>query len=486
MPEATPAAHTPIEQAFQRAREELGIRQGFPPDAQAEADAAARRVPTAEGRADRTGVPFVTVDPPGSKDLDQALFLERAGDGYRVWYAIADVGFFVDRGGAVEREAWLRGVTFYAPDEREPLYPPVLGTGAASLLPDGLRPAVVFAFDLDARAEIASSTVERALVRSRAQLTYEQVARHVEGGGAELAGQPWSDALVLLKEFGEKRRAREQERGGVSLPILDQHVERTAAATLGYELGYEAPNAAEDWNAQLSLLTGHAAALRMLEAKVGVLRVMPAGDPTAFDRFRAAALALGFPWPQGMSYPDFIHSVDPKAPNAPTLLWQARRTARGADYAAFDGPLPPEPKHSALAMEYAHCTAPLRRLADRYVLDLLVQLQAGARPSPAEVETLSRLPPVMNAAETRDARMERRVVDLAEAWTLKGREGQTFPAAVLGARDGEVEVQMQDPPVRASARKPAGGAKLDLGAKVGVRLVSADTDTGKTVFEIAG
>jgi exoribonuclease R len=486
MPSSDSSSQSPIEEAFERARDELGIREEFPADVLAEADVAAKRDPAqAAGRVDRTALPFVTVDPPGSRDLDQALFLERAGDGIRAWYAISDVGFFVDRGGAVEGEAWQRGVTFYAPDERDTLYPPVLGTGAASLLPDGLRPAIVFGFELDARAEIARLTVERALVRSRAQLTYEQVTEHVEGGGKLFAGQPFADALVLLKEFGEKRREREKERGGVSLPILDQHVERVAAAKLGYQLEYEAPSAAEDWNAQLSLLTGHAAALRMLEARVGILRLMPPGDPRALERFRAAAIALGFTWPQGMSYADFIHSVDPTQPHATTLLWQARRTLRGADYVAFDGDPPADPKHAALAMEYAHCTAPLRRLADRYVLDVLVTLASGGRPTPNEVETLKAVPPVMNAAETKDAKLERKVVDLAEAWTLQGREGETFPAVVLGARDGELEVQTQDPPVRAGARKQPGTPRLDLGAQVSVRLVSVDIIAGKTLFEIA-
>jgi hypothetical protein len=112
-----PAAAPPIEAAFARTRAELEIRTAFPDEVLDEARRLAHeRVPTADAtRADRTGVPFVTIDPPGSRDLDQAVHVARDGDGYRLRYAIADVGFFVDRGGAVEREAWRRGVTYYAP-----------------------------------------------------------------------------------------------------------------------------------------------------------------------------------------------------------------------------------------------------------------------------------------------------------------------------------------------------------------------------------
>ncbi|HEX2202494.1 MAG TPA: RNB domain-containing ribonuclease [Longimicrobium sp.] len=472
----------PIERAFQRLREELEIRTPFPPEAEREAEAAARRVASpGPDRVDRTEVPFVTIDPPGSRDLDQALRIERDGEGFRLWYAIADVGFFVDRGGAVEAEAWLRGLTVYAPDRRDPLYPPVLGQGAASLLADETRPAVLFGLTMDADANVTASTVERALVRSRAQLTYAQALEHAEGGTL-FEKEEWADTLTLLKTFGELRRAREAERGGVSLPIRDQHVQHTAAARLGYELAYEEPNAAEEWNAQVSLLTGHVAALRMVEAKVGMVRTLAPAEEERVAAFRRAARALGFPWPEGTPYAAFIRSLDLRHPCLVPLMWQARRVTRGADYVAFDGEAPEDPLHHALAMPYAHVTAPLRRLADRYVLDLLVELENGKRPTPAEVETLKKLPKVMDEAERKEGRMERGAVDIAEAFLLRGRVGETFPATVLGVKNREAEVQIEDPPVRVSAARPKDAPWLDLGQRATVRLAGVDVEAGKLNF----
>ena len=474
-----------IERAFARKREELGIRTSFPDDVLRAADEAAKRDPAADpGRVDRTSIELVTIDPPGSRDLDQALCIEQHDGGFRVWYAIADVGFWVDRGGPIEREAWLRGVTMYAPDRRDPVYPQQLSEGAASLLPDANKPAILFGFELDAKAQIVSSTVERALVRSRAQLTYEQVLTEVEGGGTRFAGQPWAGSLPALKAFGLQRRQREIERGGVSLPLLAQHVDRVAAAKLGYELEYEKPNAAEDWNAHVSLLTGHAAALRMAEAKVGILRVLPPADEGAIATFRRVAKALGFAWPEGMSYAEFIRSIDVCAPHATTLVWQARRVMKGADYVAFDGQVPPDPQHHALAMLYAHCTAPLRRLADRYVLDLVAELAANRPPSAGERARLPEVAKVINEAETRGARLERAVVDIAEAWTLCSRVGETFRATTLAVREGKVEVQIEDPPVRAEASRGAHAGWLELGEPVQVRLTAAEVETGKTHFEL--
>lgn len=474
-----------IERAFDHKRLELGVRTAFPADVLRAAEAAARREPAAaSGRADRTDIPFVTIDPPGSRDLDQALCLARSGDGFRVWYAIADVGFWVDRGGPIEREAWLRGATMYAPDRRNALYPPSLSEGAASLLPDAMKPAILFGFELDAKAKILSYSLERALVRSRAQLTYQQVLEHVEGGGSKFAGQPWADSLKVLKTFAEQRREREAERGGVSLPIVTQHVERIAATRLGYALEYEKPNAAEEWNAQVSLLTGHAAALGMIDANVGLLRVLPPADEDSIARFRLAAQALGFTWPTETSYSDFIRSLDLTHPNAATLVWQAKRVMKGADYVAFDGEAPSDPLHHALAMVYAHCTAPLRRLADRYVLDLLVQLATGEPPPARERGRLPKLAPLMNEVETRGSRLERAVIDIAEAWTLKDRIGERFPATLLGIQGGRVEVQIQSPPVRADAARTEHGRWRDLGERVQVCLTGVAIEEGKTTFAL--
>lgn len=461
--------HEELERSFAAIRRELGVRAGFPAEVEGAAEAAAAGEWKAVGHEDLEGVPFVTIDPPGSRDLDQALFLESVGGGYRLLYAIADVACFVERGGVVEREAWLRGVTYYSPDRRDPLYPEAISQGAASLLPQQLRPAIVFDLELDESGELRRSSVRRARVRSRAQLTYQQALAHITGDDDAYRAEPFAASLALLRTVGELRQAREQARGGVSLPIPAQHVERRAAIRVGYHLGYEEPNAAEGWNAQVSLLTGHVAAERMIAARVGLLRTMPPPDPKDVEQLRRAARALGAEWPAERSYAELIRSLDPADPRSATLVWQARYLMRGADYVAMDGEIPEHPRHAALAMTYAHCTAPLRRLADRYVLDLLVQLQAGEHPSTAERETLRGLPEVMNAADRRSGQLERRIVDTMEAWLLRDRVGETLPAVVLATSREWVEVQLSQSPIRARAQRGGGGAPPP-GESVGVRV----------------
>ena len=144
-----PSPYDRLQPQLEELRRELEIPGEFPPEVLAEAEAAAANPPAPEH--DARDIALLTIDPPGSMDLDQAMHLERRDGGYRVRYAIADVASFVEPGGAVDREAHARGETIYLPDAKAPLHPPVLSEGAASLLPGEERPAVLWTLDLDAR-----------------------------------------------------------------------------------------------------------------------------------------------------------------------------------------------------------------------------------------------------------------------------------------------------------------------------------------------
>ena len=122
-------------------------------------------------------------------------YIERAGDGYRVYYAIADVAAFVTPGDPVDEEAHRRGQTLYGADSKIPLHPKVISEDAGSLLPDQVRPALLWTIDVDETGEGTDVVVERALVRSRAKLDYAGVQRQLDEGAAD----EW---LRLLAEVG--------------------------------------------------------------------------------------------------------------------------------------------------------------------------------------------------------------------------------------------------------------------------------------------
>lgn len=237
----TGAADTPLRAALRNLRTSLALPADFPPEVLAEAAQVAKSL-VLTGHEDATDLPFFTIDPPTSTDLDQAMHLERRPHGFRVHYAIADVAAFVRPGGALDAEAHRRVTTLYFPDGKVPLHPTVLSEGAASLLPGQTRPALLWRIDLDPEGRAVATDVRRALVRSRAKLDYADVQRQIDAGTAE-------EPLALLRNIGRLREEQEVARGGISLDVPEQEIVQRDGA---YGLEYRAPLPADGWNAQIS------------------------------------------------------------------------------------------------------------------------------------------------------------------------------------------------------------------------------------------
>ncbi|MEO3842147.1 RNB domain-containing ribonuclease [Streptomyces sp. B22F1] len=435
------AEDAPLHAALRRLRAAEDVSAEFPPEVLAEADRAAKapRLP----ERDATDIPFYTVDPPGSRDLDQALHVaRRGGGGFRIRYALADVAAFVTPGGALDAEAHRRVTTLYFPDIRVPLHPGQLSEGAASLLPDQTTPALLWEIDLDSSGQVAEATVARALVRSRARLDYGAVQQTIDEGTAE-------EPVALLRDVGLLREEVERERGGISLGVPEQEVVRRDGR---YTLEYRAPLPAHSWNAQVSLLTGMAAADLMLASGTGILRTVPPARHSALTYLHRIARALDIDWPEGLDYPELLRSLNPQMANHAAFLQDCTTLLRGAGYTVFDGepPARQDAVHAAVADEYAHCTAPLRRLADRYALELCVAAAAG-EPAPEWVrEALGGLPELMVRGAQRAARLERECVDLVEAALMSGRIGEVFDGYVVAVderRPTRGTVQLYEPAV---------------------------------------
>ncbi|GAA1646982.1 RNB domain-containing ribonuclease [Georgenia ruanii] len=482
LPAATPAE---VRQALTGLREELGIAPEFPADVLAEAE---RAVADAEPlAADATDIPFVTIDPPGSRDLDQAVHIAPDGDGFLVRYAIASLATFITPGGALDRAAHARGVTVYGPAGSYPLHPPVLSADAASLIEGQERPACVWSLQVGPDGALRGADVVRARVRSRARLTYAQVQAAADGGPALPAAAP-AELPALLSTVGRLRQECERARGGVSLDIPEQEAVRRDH---GYVLRFRSALPAEGWNAQISLMTGIAAARMMRAAGVGILRTLPAADPRDVARLRRTARALEIPWPAGTSYAELLRHLDSAVPAHAAFLSEATTLFRGAGYLAFGAPdtVPAgdvavgEARHAAIGAEYAHVTAPLRRLVDRYGLEVCLAHCAGT-PVPGWVrDALPALAGTMASTTRRANAFERGALDAVEALVLAGRVGERFAGVVVdldGERTGRGTVVLREPAVRARVD----GEPLPLGEPVAARLAEADVAARRVRFTL--
>jgi exoribonuclease R len=285
---------------------------------------------------------------------------------------------------------------------------------------------------------------------------------------------------MLVKEVGELRLQREAARGGISLPLPEQEVEVTGD---DWSLEFRSMIPAETWNAQISMLTGFAAASLMVYARVGLLRTLPPPRAHDLQRLHRIARALHIDWPAEQLYPDFIRGLDSRKPAEAALITACARLLRGSGYVAFDGEVPADPVHAALASEYAHVTAPLRRLADRYAGEICVALCAGTDVPSWVLTKLSELPQAMKDAGRRAAQYEAMVLDLVEAGVLHRRVGETFEGVVTDVDEEDAtrgKVTIQEPAVEA---RLTGREPLPLGTETEVRLTQADVASRSVAFE---
>ena len=432
----------------------------FSAEVEAAAEAAARKPPT--DHIDRSDVPFVTLDPASSTDLDQAFAIERSGNDLILFYAIADVAWFVTDGDPVDAEAWRRGETIYMPDQRISLYPSVLSEGAASLLPDAPKPAIVFTVRVSTDGDCNLDGAERAVVRSRAKLGYANVRPQ------DLPGE--------FTELSRRIEAAEEARGASRVDPPQQQVVEQDDGTFSLEFRPVSP--AEQANASLSLAANLAIADLLYRHETGLFRIMPEPDDWAIRRLRHTARALGVEWPKEMSLEDRQRRLDPNDPKQAAFMLAIRRSGTHASYAPFRAG--ERPWHSAMRATYAHATAPLRRLADRFVCEAALALANGQPVPPRVTNAFGRLADVMNKADARAAQVDSAVLELAEAVVLSGCVGETFEATVTDIDDRGARVQICDPAVL--TRVPVNG--LAIGEEIRVRLDEVDSVRRLTRFSL--
>lgn len=443
-------------------RQQYQIPASFPADVLVAAERAAVRTPS--DHVDRTDWHFVTLDPASSTDLDQAFAIERSGNDLLLRYAIADVAWFVDDGDVIDAEAWRRGATQYLPDGKAGLYPPALAEGAASLLPGVVRPAVIFTVRVAPDGGVRLDGAERAIIRSAAKLAYDSVRDE--------------DLPEEFAALSRRIEVAEDHRGAERVDPPEQEV--AAVVGGGYRLTFRPRLQSEARNAALSLAANLAIADALQAHRTGLFRVMAEPDARAVARLRHTAKAFGLRWPEAAPLAQFERTLDASDPREAAFMLAIRRAGKGASYVPYrDGELP---WHAAMAATYAHATAPLRRLADRYVVRATLAIANGQPVPSAVTEAFDRLPEVMAQADGLGGQIDRAVIELAEAVMLQGREGETFPAVVTDINDHGARMQLRDFPVVAGV--PVKG--VAPGDELRVRLTAVDVEKRTTRFEAAG
>lgn len=468
----------------------LQLRVDFPPEVLAEVDAFSR-APGIDDAAlvDRTAMPFVTVDGPSTKDLDQALFVDDDAGGWAVWYAIADVTHFVKPGSALFAEAVRRGASYYLPGYAVPMLPRALSEGLVSLNPGVERRALLFHHRVTRDGELAGTRVERARIRSRAKLTFDEVQALAETSAGPLAGAEFEASLKRLPHVGRARLQLAEKRGlvryrreEVRLTLDGEGV--TVAAMEALREGAEA------WNEQLSLMC-NAEGGRLLRdagqpAVQPVYRVQPGPDPSRLEGLarlteatarRHGLDANAWAWrPAEAPLAEYLRRLPAAAPGskedrvARALSRQAVMVNLRSEYSTEPGP------HTGVGAEpYARFSAPMRELVGVYLHKEAVELLSGVAP-PAEQDEVLRAQVVQVANQSRQT--QRKVTDLANELVLDrvfrpelakpAAQRRRFVGTVMGVAPGKVHVRLDEPPMDVKLyffdlAKAFGGAWLEPG-----------------------
>jgi exoribonuclease R len=299
------------------------------------------------------------------------------------------------------------------------------------------------------------------MVHSRAKLAYE----HVDP--ADLSDE--------VNELARRVAAAEEARGASRIEFPEQELVTDPTSPAGVRLAPRPRRPSEDTNSYLSLAANLAVAEVFVRHRTGLFRVMDEPSRNEVRALRKVAAAYGIDWPSSLTLRQLNARLDDADPFHVAFLLAARRSGGGATYAPFD----PDraPWHSAIAAAYSHATAPMRRLADRYVLDAIVAMMSG---DATDGGVFDRLPEVMERAETVAGKVDRATIDLVESVELADRVGEVFEACVLEPGEASV-VQLANPMVR--ARVPLGAT--EPGQQVRLRLTSADPTQWALRFERA-
>lgn len=490
---------------FRAIAEEFKLPERFPEDVHAEALQSSDR--HADQRRDLRDIPFVTIDPAGSMDLDQAVNIQDApgggtdgaggagadgaGDGtntddagagaarWRVLYAIADVAAFVDPAGPLMAESLQRGQTMYLPDEPTRLHPAELSEGSASLLPDQTRPAVVWDILLRADGEVAEFTVYRALIRSVKRFDYTEVEADMHGGALH-------PAIAQLPEVGRARQRSDLRRKAINLRLPSISVERTQSedGTERYLLGIDERQEMNDFNSELSLLAGMCAGEMMVRAGVGILRTLPPAGDKEIAAFDHSAHALGFDR-SGRPIGELLADIDASTPRGMALMRDAQSLLRGAGYQQFGlagvdaEAADAEPSiHAGIGGHYAHVTAPLRRLVDRFATEICLAI-ASSQPIPEWVTAnVDQVLGTMKSSSQTASAVDRACLKLTEAVVLQPWVGQNFNATVLNSDGGDkAKILVEEPPILTTC---VGGP--DEASTIKVTLIEAEPAARKVRF----
>ncbi len=453
---------TQAEQALEGVLEELEIVRAFPEEVTREVEAWLER-PGIDDPAlvDRRALPFVTIDGATSKDLDQALYIEKAGKGHVVHYALADASHYAPSSSALFREAVRRGASFYFPGFSVPMLPRALSEGLVSLNPRVDRRALVFEMELDEAGRSTSTRVVRARIHSQAKLAWGDVqAFYDDRKASPLASESFADSLDCLREVGKRRIVLAEMQDVVRYRRREVEIKTTPGAPPGFVVIEAVRDEVELFNEQISLLVNREGGRMLADSNdkrlQPIYRIHPAPDPEKIGALcaltRGVASAHGLPEASWSLHPgESLNAFLGRLPSEGPHVRVARALERQAILINMRSAFSASPSaHFGVGAEvYARFSAPMREVVGIFVHKELLELYGLERPGETEVDEALRESIVSAANRSRDT--QRKVNDHVNKRVLDGifradmAAGTRRRGTVMGITSSKIHVELDDP-----------------------------------------
>lgn len=464
---------------------EHGFQPDFPPDVPqqlAQLKAHPPNIAPGGNIRDLRTLLWSSIDNDTSRDLDQVEVAERMSHGQiKVMIGIADVDAFVPKDSAIDKHAAIETTTVYTGVRIFPMLPEELSTGVTSLLPDADKLSVVTEYMVGADGSVNSPNVYRAVVRNKAQLTYNAVGAWLEGTAAppKVAASPELQAqLKLQDEAAQALRTRRYECGALDIDTQETRavVSNDQVVNVETEQKNRATELIEDF-----MIAANGVIARMLEKVSSLRRIVK--TPERWDRIVQLAAGLGEKLPadpNSKALNDFLVKRRAADPDHFADLSLAVIKLIGPGEYVIERPGEPAQGHFGLAVQdYTHSTAPNRRFAD-LVTQRLIKSVIANRPSPysdAELEAIAK-----NCTGKGDAerKVERQMSKIMAAIAMSRRIGESFDAIVTGATPKGTFVRVMQPHVEGLLAQ--GDKGLDVGDKLRVKLTRTDVQRGYIDF----
>jgi ribonuclease R len=401
------------------------------------------------GRVDLRELSLVTIDGASARDFDDAVAVQREADGrFRLWVAIADVGHYVRSGDVIDQEALQRGTSVYFPDRALPMLPEHLSNGICSLQADVDRLAVVAEILFSPDGERLDARFYRAVIRSRARLTYEQVYAWLSDAAAKAEAPV--DLLAqtqVMVELSTRLTAMRTARGSIDFDLPEAEIvvnlrgkpediirrERNEAHKLIEEFMLAANEAVADFltNKEIPLLY-------RIHEEPELEKMLELQEFTA-------PLGYGFAGGGEKSLPRALQELlaaTAAAPEGRAIHQLVLRSMKQARYAAENA------GHFGLAAShYCHFTSPIRRYPDLVVHRVLCQLlesASGIDPRQRQEWQKEFLPlgEALSKLERRATDAEREMVNLYKCRFMADKIGEEFDGIVAGVQSYGLFVEL--------------------------------------------